>query len=143
MGGKVMNVQLAHLIQLAGGLQLSVLIASVLVPVRLHWKSQLAGLPRLVRQLFWVYGGYVVLSIVSLGSICLINARELAHGSMLARSVCGYMAIFWGIRLALQLVLEAAPFLTAWWLKAGYHVLTVLFASFAALFLWAACRPVG
>jgi hypothetical protein len=136
-----MNELLAHMIQVAGGLQLSVLIASALVPFRLQWKVQLASLPRLVRQLFWVYGAYVVLSIVALGTICLVNATELAHGSLLARSVCGYIAIFWGIRLLLQTRLDAVSFLTTWWLKTGYHLLTVLFASLTAVFVWAACHP--
>src|SRR5882724_2377469 len=112
-----MNDQLPRLIQIAGALQISVLVASALVPIRLQWKSQLAGLPLLVRQLYWVYGGYVVLAIFSLGTICLVNAAELANGSLLARSICAYMAIFWGIRLSLQLVLDVNSFLTAWWLK--------------------------
>jgi hypothetical protein len=129
------------MIQVAGGLQLSVLIASALVPLRLQWKAQLAGLPRLLRQFFWVYGGYVVLSIVALGSICLINATELAHGSLLARSVYGYIAIFWGIRLALQTRLDAVSFMTTWWLKTGYHLLTLIFASLTVVFVWAACHP--
>src|SRR5689334_15590676 len=62
-----MNVYLPTLIQIAGGVQLSILIASALVPLRLDWKESLGSLPRLHRQLYWVYGGYVVLAIMSLG----------------------------------------------------------------------------
>jgi hypothetical protein len=122
----------------AGIGQLCVLVASALVPIRLNWKTCLAGLPGLVRQLFWIYGGYVVLSIISLALICLINADELASGGMLARSVCVYGAVFWGIRLTLQPALDANPFLTRWWLKTGYHLLSLLFAGFTAVFIWAA-----
>lgn len=120
--------------------QLCVLIASSLVPLRLDWKNSLSPLPPLVRQLVWIYGGYVVLSITSLGLITTLNAEELASGSRLARSFCGYGAAFWGIRLSLQPFLDARPFLTKWWLAVGYHLLTVLFASFTAIFLWAACH---
>ena len=136
-----MNDYLPRLIQIAGGLQLSVLVASALVPVQLDWRARLASLPRLVRQLFWIYGGYVVLAIVALGTICLVNSAELASGSLLARSICAYMALFWGIRLSLQAVLDVKPFLTAWWLKAGYQLLTLLFATFSVLFTWAALHP--
>lgn len=118
--------------------QFGVLIASSLVPVRLDWKTTLAPLPPLVRQLFWVYGGYIVLSIVSLGLITTINAQELAGGSRLARSFCFFAATFWGIRLGQQPFLHARPFLTTWWLSAGYHLLTVLFTVFTGVFLWAA-----
>src|SRR5947209_658775 len=129
-----MREALPTLIFVAGILQLCVLIASALVPLRLDWRHVFAALPRLHRQLYWVYGGYVVLAIVANGLICLFNSVELAAGSALARSVCGYIAVFWGIRLSLQAVLDVKPHLTAWWLRAGYHTLTVLFASFTALF---------
>jgi hypothetical protein len=131
---------LATWIFLAGCGQLSVLVASALVPIRLDWKSSLRELPRLHQQLFWVYGGYVVLSIVSLGLICIGHSEELARGGGLARAFCTYGAVFWGIRLSLQPVLDAAPFKTTWWLRAGYHVLTACFAGFTIIYGWAALR---
>ena len=83
-----MTFNLQTAICCAGFGQLSVLIASSLVPLRLDWRNTLAELPKLVRQLFWVYGGYVVLSIVSLGIICISQAEEIAAGSGLARAFC-------------------------------------------------------
>jgi hypothetical protein len=67
-----------------------------------------------------------VLSIIAFALLSILNARELAQGSGLARGVCAYIAIFWGIRVALQGVFDAKEHLAAWWLKAGYHALTVL-----------------
>lgn len=132
-----MNFPLSAVISVAGIAQLCVLVASALVPVRLQWQVILAPLPPLVRQLFWVYGGYVVLSIVGLGTISLVCADELAAGSLLARAFCAYATMFWGIRLSLQPFLDAKPFLTVWWLRAGYHLLTVLFTCFTLVFGWA------
>lgn len=134
---------LTALIWLAGWGQLSVLAASALVPLRLDWRHELARLPRLHRQLVWVYAGYVVLAIVSLGLVSLCAAAELANGSGLARAVCAYAAVFWGVRLLLQAVLDARPHLTAWWLRTGYRILTAWFALFTAVFAWAAVHPVG
>lgn len=131
-----MTVNLANAIFCTGIGQLCVLVASALVPVRLKWQSVLAPLPPLVRQLFWVYGGYVVLSIISLGTICIFHAEELAAGSGLARAFCAYATLFWGIRLSLQPFLSARHFLTTWWLRAGYHLLTFLFASFTLTLGW-------
>ena len=136
-----MNIDLSRAIFLAGFGQWLILIASALVPLRLDWTTQLRPLPTLVRQLFWVYGGYVVLSIVSLGAISMMCATELASGTPLARAVCVYIAAFWGIRLSLQTVLDAKPYLTTWWLRAGYHLLTVMFLSLTATFAWAAVHP--
>ncbi len=129
---------LAHLIFAAGIGQLGVLTASALVPFRLDWRRQFESLPRLHRQMYWIYGGYVVLSIIAFGLISLGNAEELAGGSGLARGFCLYVTVFWGIRLALQAVLDVKDYLTAWWLRAGYYGLTVLFACFTGVYGYAA-----
>ncbi len=78
-----MRDALPDLIFAAGIGQLCVLIASALVPRRLNWRTEFAKLSRLHRQMYWVYGGYVVLSIIALGVISIINAAELAAGSRL------------------------------------------------------------
>ena len=132
---------LTTLITLAGIGQLAVLVASALVPFRLNWKAELSSLSRLHRQMYWVYGGYVVLAILAFGLISLVNAQEIASGSGLARGVCGYIAVFWGIRVVLQAVFDVKKHLTAWWLKIGYHILTALFVSFTLIYGYAALRP--
>ena len=133
-----MDFTTADLIRLAGAGQLSVLAASALVPFRLNWKRDLAPLPTLHRQMYWTYGGYVVLGIIALGAISLACADELAAGSRLARAVCGYGAVFWGVRLGLQAVFDVKPHLTARWLAVGYHALTVLFLFFTVVYAYAA-----
>ena len=133
-----MSDWLPELILAAGFGQLSVLIASALVPYRLDWRREFEKLSPLHRQMYGVYGGYVVLSIVAFGLISISNSAELASGSGLARSFCGYVAIFWGIRLALQAVLDVKGHLASWWLAAGYHTLTILFLAFTAIYGWAA-----
>ena len=135
-----MTFDLSGAIALVGAGQLCVLVASAIVPVRLDWQNRLAELPRLVRQMYWIYGGYVVLSIIALGTICLLHSSELASGTGLARAFCGYACLFWLVRLSLQPFLDAKPFLTTWWLTAGYHLLTVMFATFAITLGWAAVR---
>jgi hypothetical protein len=138
-----MGEALPALIVAGGVANLCVLAASALVPFRLGWRRELASLPRLHRQMYWVYGGYVVLSIVAFGLISLCNAHELAAGGGLARGFCLYVAVFWGVRLALQAVLDVKGHLGVWWLRLGYHALTVLFAGLTALYGYAALRPAG
>ena len=127
-----------RLIFFAGIGQLGVLAASALVPLRLDWRSELRVLPNLLRQMYWVYGGYVVLAIVAFGALSILNAEDLASGTPLARGMCAYMAVFWGVRLLLQPVFDAKAYLTRWWLRAGYRLLTLLFAVFTAIYTWAA-----
>jgi hypothetical protein len=134
---------LPKLLLAAGIGQLCVLVASALVPFRLNWRDELRSLSRLHRQMYWVYGGYVVLSIVSFALLSIFNAGELASGSGLARGFCLYVAVFWGIRLGLQGVLDVKGHLSAWWLAAGYMGLTVLFACFTVIYAWAALHSSG
>lgn len=131
-----MTLDLSQAILLAGIGQLCVLVASALVPVQLNWRETFVVLPKLVRQMYWVYGGYVVLGIVSLALISITCHDELASGTPLARAVCAYSLAFWGIRLGLQGVLDARPHLTKWWLTAGYHLLTVFFVLFVVVYAW-------
>jgi hypothetical protein len=133
-----MNVTRPDLIFVAGIGHLCVLAASALVPFRMNWRTELASLSRLHRQMYWVYGGYVVLSIVAFALLSLLNSTELASGTPLARGVCLYIAVFWGIRLVLQGIFDVKPHLTTWWLKLGYLMLSLLFAGFAAIYGWAA-----
>jgi hypothetical protein len=128
----------SRLIFLAGIAQLSVLTASALVPARLNWRQELSTLSRLHRQMHWVYGGYVVLAIVAFSLLSIVNAHELAAGSPLARGVCAYIAVFWGVRLILQAVFDAEAYLTRWWIRVGYKLLTMMFAALTVIYAWAA-----
>jgi hypothetical protein len=124
-----MNRELAELlIRLGGGVHFCILVASAMVPKALDWRRQLAPLHPFLRRLFWVYGVFIVMTIVAFGVLSLAFAPELAMGGGLARGVCGFIAVFWLARLGVQfLVFDASEFLTTWWLRAGYHLLTVIF----------------
>jgi hypothetical protein len=135
-----MNYDLPKLALLFGGaLHFAILSASVLVPFVLDWRSELTRLHPFLRRLFWVYGGFIVLVIVSFGTITLINASALADGSPLARAFCAMIAVFWAARIAVQFfVFDARPFLTRWFFVVGYHALTVAFVMLTAIYTWAA-----
>ena len=134
-----MSESLPILIFTAGIGQLLVLTASAMVPFRLDWRRELQSLSRLHRQMYWVYGGYIVLSIIAFALISIFHAAELATGSGLARGFCLYVAVFWGVRLSLQGFFDAKAILaTTWWLRLGYHGLTLLFVSFTTIYGWAA-----
>lgn len=138
-----METALARLIFLAGLGQLGIITASATVVFRLNWRIELGRLPRLHRQMFWTYGGYVLLSIIAFAVISITNAGELARGGVLARSFCAYVMVFWAIRGGMQAVFDVKDYLTAWWLKAGYVGLSIMFAGLTLVYGWAALRPSG
>jgi hypothetical protein len=128
-----------RLIFMGGVLHLGILIASALVPGVLDWRRELDKLRPLMRQLVWVHGVFIVLTIIGFAVISLIAPRELASGTTLARAVCAFVAAFWLCRLGVQLfVFDARPFLTNAYLKLGYHALTIVFLILVATYGFAA-----
>lgn len=114
---------------LGGIAHFGILLASAMVPIALDWRRSLATLPLLLQQLFWVYGAFIVMMIVAFGTLTLMNLETLAEGgTLLARSFCGLITVFWLVRLLVQfLVLDAKPHLTNLFYRIGYHALTLVF----------------
>ena len=130
---------LHHVLLLAGAAHFAILIASALVPKVLDWKTTLQPLAPFLRTLFWVYGVFIVLTIISFGVLTLRHADAMAAGEPVARTVAAVIAVFWGARLMVQLfIFDARPWLTTAWLRLGYHLLTVAFIFMAAIYSWAA-----
>jgi hypothetical protein len=116
------------LLQLAAAVQLLILIASASTPRVLDWRKNLAVLHPFLRKLFWVYGVFVVMVIIAFAVLTLRHADAMAAREPVARSLCLFIAIFWGARLLVQFaILDARPFLTNWY-KTGFHALTLIFA---------------
>jgi hypothetical protein len=127
------------LLIIGGLLHFLVLIASALTPRVLDWRANLAALHPFLRRLFWVYGCFIVLVIISFGVLSSFHSDELASGRPLSRSVCAMIALFWLARLGVQFfVFDARPFLTTTFLRLGYHGLTLLFAALLFIYGYAA-----
>ncbi len=128
------------LVRLAGLAHLISLTAMYYAPINLRWDEELARLPRLLRQMCNVYQAYTGATIAALGLVSLCCAPDLVSGTPLARAVCAYIALFWGVRLVLQRTYDFAPHLKTATLRLGYHGLTVLFIVFTAFYGWLALR---
>jgi len=132
-----MNIPL--LILIGGVLHFGILIASARVPQVLDWRKELAKLDPLTRQLVWVHGAFIVLVIIGFGVLSVTLPHEMAAGTWLARGVCGFIALFWLARLAVQFfVFDAKAYLGSGFLKLGYHGLTCVFAYHAVVYSIAA-----
>ncbi len=117
------------LLQLAAAVQLLILIASASTPRVLDWRKNLAVLHPFLRKLFWVYGVFVVMVIIAFAVLTFRHADAMATREPVARSLCLFIAIFWGARLLVQFaIFDARPFLTNWFYKTGFHALTIIFA---------------
>jgi hypothetical protein len=138
-----MTLDLTTFIRIGGLLHFAILIAGALTPQVLNWRTELRKLHPMSRHIIWVHGLFIILTIIGFGTIALVNAPALAAGTTgLARTICGFIAIFWSTRLALQFaVFDPGPLLSTRVLKFGYHGLTFVFLYFGITFGLAALRP--
>ncbi len=134
-------MKLVLLIQLAGVMHLGLIAAGVLMPRVVNLRAHIAGLPPFIHRLFWVYYAFIGLCLVSFGALSLFAAHELASGTVLARIVCAFLAVFWTVRLiAASFVFDVRPYLTNGWLKLGYHATNAVFTLLPVIYLWAALK---
>ena len=131
--------ELDPLIRIGGVLHFTILIASAMVPRVLDWRAGLASVGEFMRKLVWVYGSFIAGVIAAFGILSGCLPASLASGTPLARSVCGFIAVFWIARLFVQFfVFGKAPIVKGTMLRIGYHGLTVVFVYLSAVYTAAA-----
>jgi hypothetical protein len=132
-------MKLTAALQLAGLMHLGLIVAGAMMPRAVHLRSHIAALPPFIHRLFWVYYSFIGLFLLSFGTLSFFLAPELASGTILARAVCGFLAVFWTMRLCVAaLVFDVGPYLTNAFWKISYHATNVVFALLPVIYGWAA-----
>lgn len=90
-------------IQLAGVVQLLIAAVNFFLPKKLAYRENLSKVSTITRQIFVVHSIYIVLVLLGLAGLCLFFAPELAGASRLGRCMSGFIAVFWGLRVPVQL----------------------------------------
>jgi hypothetical protein len=88
---------------LAGLGQLGLAAGSLALPRILRWREDTEKLRPLTRQVFWTYASYIWVTNVCFGVLSTVAPGLLLDHSPLARAVAGYIALYWGARLLVQL----------------------------------------
>ena len=86
----------------AGTVHLGIIAANVPLPGRLRVRERLAGVPRFLRQIFYVHWLYIVIVLGMFAALCFGFARELAGATAMGRFISAFMAAFWLLRIGLQ-----------------------------------------
>jgi hypothetical protein len=124
-------------LKLAALTHLGLIAAGLLMPGVVGLRGHLATLPPFVRSLFWVYYAFIGLCLVSFGLGTFLLAEDLASGTRLARAVCGFLMVFWLVRLvAAHFVFDLRPYLTDRWRRVGLHLANLVFAALPVVYGW-------
>jgi hypothetical protein len=134
-------MKLPLLLQLAALTHIGLLAAGLLMPRTVGLPQYLATLPPFIRQLFWTYYTFIGLCLVSFGLGTFFLAEELASGTPLARAVCGFLTVFWTIRLvAAHAVFDLRPYVTTRWHRVGLFLANTVFGALPFVYAWVAWK---
>ena len=129
------------LLKLTALTYLGLLAAGLLLPGVVGLREHLRSLPDFIRKLFWVYYTFIGLCLVSFGIGTFILAEQLASGTLLARAVCGFLAMFWTVRfIAGTFVFDLRPYLTNGCRRAGLKAANLVFTCLPIIYGWVALK---
>jgi hypothetical protein len=96
-------------------------------PKYFKWKEDLASLSLINREMMQVHTFFIALTVFGMGILCIVSADELITTPLGKKLLLG-LAIFWTIRLVMQLFVYSAKL---WKGKVFETVIHILFT-----FLW-------
>lgn len=135
---------LVLLVILAGAGQFALCAASPFIPVVLKWPAQLRALPKLLRQVFWTYAAYILVSHLVFAAVSVFAARALLDGSVMATVMSGFIATWWGARLVIHLIgFDTAEVPNEGWHLVAKRALGLLFLGLTAVYVLAVCFNLG
>ncbi len=95
-------MKMQQLIQIAGGLQIVIVIANFFLPAILDYRVNLAKVSPIIRHIFWGHAGYIVLILAGFAAISLLFPEDLCGASGIGRFLSGFLALFWLSRVVVQ-----------------------------------------
>ena len=114
----------------SGVAQLTLVVASLAIPHLLNWKSDLAKLRPLTRQVFWTYAAYIWVTNLSFGLISTMTPHLLLDRSTLAGFVCCFITVYWAARVVIQFAyFDRADTPNGWFFVLGEAALVTLFLA--------------
>lgn len=140
-GREVVRQWLYTLILLGGLGQIALILGSLGIPRVLGWKSKLATLSPLLRQMFWVYSLYIWLTNLCFGLVSALATDALLDGSLLATCLTGFIFGYWLLRMAVQWFwFDISELPSTRWHIAARWILELLFTGltlvYGAAMLW-------
>jgi hypothetical protein len=122
------HIHIKTLIYLAGIAQIILALVSLVIPKILGWKTELAKVQPLIKQMFWTYAAYILVTNLCFGLLSAFATADLINGSRLALLLSGFIAVYWISRVLIQfLYFDRSNFPTGKFHVIGEVLLVALF----------------
>ncbi len=86
----------------AGAIQTGIVLVNAALPSKLRVREGTAAMPSFLRQVFIVHWIYIVLMVALFSALSFAFTRDLAGATTLGRFLSATIALFWLLRLLLQ-----------------------------------------
>ena len=95
-------------------------------PKRFNWERELSSLSVINRQLMYIHSFFIAFVIFLMGVLCLTSASELLNTNLGKRISFG-LAIFWAVRLVVQLFVYSSKLWKGKSFETGVHIVFSIF----------------
>jgi hypothetical protein len=77
-------------------------LGSLYIPKAMNWRSHLATLHPLLKQMFWTYAVYILVINLSFGIVSVFGSDELLNRTFLAKAITLLIGVYWLTRIGIQ-----------------------------------------
>ncbi len=125
----------AHL-KIIGSILIGLAFLHAGFPRQFHWKTELASLSLLNRQLMYVHTFFIALLVFLLGIFCMVSAKDIVH-TPLGHTLALGLGIFWFMRLLCQFFVYSPELWKGKRFETAVHILFSVFWTYTSgVFFW-------
>lgn len=130
---------LSTLIFLSGIAQVVLSLGSIAIPFILNWRSEMTKVNVLIRNIFYTYSVYILMTNIWFGTISICLPDVLVSPSPLSAAVTIFIALYWWGRVGVQFLFGQADGRPSGIIYSlGEVVLWLLFIVLSIVYTWAA-----
>lgn len=122
-------------LKIIGYLLMLLALIHVVFPKYFNWKNELKGLSLMNRQMMMVHTFFIALTVFLMGSILVLESKELIETNLGRKIILGF-AIFWSIRLFMQLFVYSPKLWRGKKVETVIHVFFTCFWIYISIVTW-------
>lgn len=124
--------------KIIGGLLLFLSVIHVYFPAYFNWRTELASISLINRQMMTVHTFFIALIVFFMGLLCLLFSTDLMQ-TRLGKMISLGLGIFWAIRLFFQFFVYSSELWKGKKFETRMHILfSILWLYMSVVFLWSA-----
>ena len=122
-------------LKIIGCLLMLLALIHVIFPKYFKWKDELKGLSLMNKQMMMVHTFFIALTVFLMGSILVLESKELIETNLGRKIILGF-AVFWSIRLFIQLFVYSPELWRGKKIETATHVFFTCFWVYISAVTW-------